>query len=541
MEKYTGIRAADGIAQGFARQIKNCKMPVTMFHVQDVEQELERFAMAVGSCVKQIEHVYENVADRLGEKEASFFSAIRMLLEDETLRQEVAGIIRQDGINAEAAVHEVIERYAAVIGAAQDNYMRDRTRDLKEVEERLLMALDGRETLRPDIFLEKPCIIIGKDITPEQMLSLDRNKVLAFVMAEGSAYSHAAIMAGIMGVPAVVSAGSRVLDIEDGTWIAVDGTRGEVYGQPDEETLRRFEKQLILQRQHIESLKRLKDVPAMTKSGKKVVLLANISSVDEIMFAKESGAQGIGLFRSEFLYLERSGYPSEEMQYTVYSKVLGSMQGKNVTIRTLDAGGDKKADYMDIPPEENPALGYRGIRISLAQQDIFRTQLRALYRASAHGSLSVLFPMITSVEEVRQIKEIVREVKQQLDREHIEYGQVKSGIMIETPAAALISDELASEVDFFSIGTNDLTQYTLAADRQNPKMKLYYNAAHESVLKLIEMTVHNARKHGTGVCICGELGADIAVTQRLLDMGISAISVNPSRIFVLKEKILSCE
>lgn len=541
MKKYTGMRAADGIAQGPARQIKGSEPVFNRYCVQDIQKEKDRLMAAKQLADEQLVSLCELAVHKLGEQDASVFMGWRMMLDDASLMQSVEKCIDEEKLNAEAAVHDVLEQYALVLGSAEEHYMRDRVYDIREVEERLLSALSGKERIQSDVSVDEPCIIVSGDITPEQMIRLDRKKILAFVMAGGSVRSHAAIMARIMGVPAVVSAGKGVLDIADGTWTAVDGYTGEIYTLPDEETRKRLGVRAAQEEQRREQLKRLAGVAAQTRSGRRIKLLANISSEDELKLVDETGAKGVGLFRSEWLYLERSTYPSEEMQYIVYSRVLRAMKGKQVTIRTLDVGGDKKADYMNMRSEENPALGYRGIRVCLEEQEIFETQLRALYRASVHGNLAIMFPMIISLDEVHQIKEIVQRVQRQLTRQNIEFRQVRLGIMIETPAAALISDELAQEVDFFSIGTNDLTQYTLAVDRQNPQMESYYNGTHRAVLRLVEMTVANAQKCGTEVCVCGELGADLTVTQQLLDMGINVLSVNPSQLLALKERILSCE
>lgn len=541
MKKYTGMRAADGIAQGPARQIKGSKPVFNRYCVQDIQKEKDRLMSAKQLADEQLVSLCELAVHKLGEQDASVFMGWRMLLDDESLMQSVEKCIDEEKLNAEAAVHDVLEQYALVLGSAEEHYMRDRVYDIREVEERLLSALSGKERMQSDVSVDEPCVIVSEDITPEQMIRLDRKKILAFVMAGGSVRSHAAIMARIMGVPAVVSAGVGVLDIADGTWTAVDGYTGEIFTLPDEETRKRLGARAAQEEQRREQLKRLAGVAAQTHSGRRIKLLANISSEDELKLVEETGAEGVGLFRSEWLYLERSTYPSEEMQYIAYSRVLRAMKEKQVTIRTLDVGGDKKADYMHMRSEENPALGYRGIRVCLEEQDIFETQLRALYRASVHGNLAIMFPMIISLDEVRQIKEIVQKIQLQLTQQNIEFRQVRLGIMIETPAAALISDELAQEVDFFSIGTNDLTQYTLAVDRQNPQMEPYYNGTHRAVLRLVEMTVANAQKYGTEVCVCGELGADLTVTQQLLDMGIDVLSVNPSQLLALKERIISCE
>lgn len=539
MKIYKGSPAARGVAVGEVHKIAAAKIEIPQWEIRDVEKEKERFRKAREQAKEEIEGLLELAGRKLGSEDCTVFEGWLLMTQDMTLIQSVECQIEEKHINAEAALHDVVGQYVEVLQQAEDHYMRERVSDLREVEERILAVLLKKKRDMEE--LKNTCVIVGDDLTPEQMIRLDRSKILAFVMADGSVRSHAAIMARIMGIPAIVSAGEEVLEMEEGIRAAVDGYTGEVFAVPVEAVCLRMEEKRVKEERRIQRLQKLIGVDTCTADGCPIEILANISGEQELPLVKENDAMGIGLFRSEWLFLERSTYPSEEMQFIAYRKVLESMGDSSVTIRTLDVGGDKKADYMQMPKEDNPALGYRGIRVCLDQRAVFKTQLRALYRASVYGNLSIMFPMITSMDEVHKIKQMIEEVQKELTERKTLFRQVKLGVMIETPAAALISDELAQEVDFFSIGTNDLAQYTLAVDRQNPAMEPYYNGAHRAVLKLLELAAANARKKGIKVCVCGELGGDLTVTQQLLDCGITAFSVNPSQVLLLKEKILTCK
>lgn len=539
MKIYKGNAASGGVAVGIVHRITAAKLVIQRRTVEDITKEQERFMNAREQAALELERLIALAQRRLGSQDAEVFRGWLLMTQDEAFAESVRRHLKEQCINAEAALHDVVDQYVDVLKQAEDHYMRERVSDLREVEERILAVLLKKK--RAIEKLKQPSIIISDELTPEQMLRLDRSRILAFVMAGGSTYSHAAIMARIMGLPAIVSAGRDILEMKEGICAAVDGYTGEVFAEPVEAVCLQIEEKRKKQKQQKERLKKLLQVKACTQDGCPIGIYANISSEQELSLVEENGAEGIGLFRSEWLYLERSNYPSEEMQFIAYRKVLEGMGERKVTIRTLDIGGDKKADYMNLPKEENPALGYRGIRVCLKEREVFKTQLRALYRASVYGNLSIMFPMITSVEEVLQIKQIIQEVHKELDERRMPYRQVELGVMIETPAAALISDELAEKVDFFSIGTNDLAQYTLAADRQNFEMEHYYKGVQKSVLRLIEMAAKNALQKGIRVCVCGEMGGDLTATQKLLDCGITEFSVTPSQILLLKEKILSCK
>lgn len=535
---YKGICAASGVARGEARQLCTAQTVIQKWHVEDAAKEQERFFMAQKTAAEETAGLYEKAKMRLNERNAAVFEGLRLLLLDKELQNGVKEWIDKEQVNAEYALHQVISQYTAVLENAQDSYMRERCEDLKEVERRLLAAL--RQEKEKTVDLKEQSVIIGENLDPGQMLSFERKQVAAFVTTKGGIHSHTAIIARLMGVPLVVQCEEEILQIPEDTCVAVDADAGEVFAFPSKERLLEFRKR----EQQIQAKKKrqegLADVPCVTKSGKKVSIFANISCEEELDAIGVLNIDGIGLFRSEWLYLERSDYPSEEIQAAVYGNVLKKMKGKPVVIRTLDAGGDKKAEYMEFPEEENPAMGIRGIRYSFAYPEVFHTQLRALYRASVHGNLHILFPMISSPSQIDKIKQMIGKVQEELKQENIKFEQVPIGVMIETPAAAIMSGTLAANVDFFSIGTNDLTQYVLAADRQNSAAAAYYEKAHPAVLQLVKETIQQAKKHHIPVSVCGELGGDTSVTQQLLDYGLSSFSVNTPQVLDIKEKIINC-
>lgn len=539
MEKiFRGTGVGAGAAWGKARLIHNKHAKIQKLHVKDTKKEIVRFLQAQAVAQKEVAKLHEEAKNRLDEEAAAVFESFCLLLMDEELQSGVKKIIEDEQANAEYALHQVISQYKEVLLGAQSAYMRERCEDLSQVERRLLSAL-GQEEKRT-VALNEKSVIISDNLTPGQIVSMDKEHAAAFVITEGSVYSHAAIIARLLGVPLVVGCEKEVLQAADGTCIAVDVDTGEVIAEPTDARLFALEeKEKKLQEKKMRQ-RALAGVPCITKGGQKVDLYANISSTSELGELDALGVDGIGLFRSEWLYLGQKGFPTEEMQAVVYGNVLKKMKGKPVVIRTLDAGADKKADYMEFPTEENPAMGVRGIRYSFARPEVFHVQLRALYRASVHGSLKILLPMITSLSQVEKARQMACKVQEELRQENIAFQKVPIGVMIETPAAAIISRELAKESDFFSIGTNDLTQYTLAVDRQNSEAEPYYEKAHPAVFHLIAETVRQAKEHKIPVSICGELGGDTNVTQMLLDCGLLSFSVSPPQVLDIKEKIINC-
>lgn len=532
MKIYQGKGVYGAIAIGKISLFQKPESSVKRVHKEDTDSEKSRFERAKEAAQKQLQEIYDKALKEVGEANAAIFEIHQMMLEDDDYNDSINSIIESQNVNAEYAVAVTADNFAEMFAAMDDAYMQARAADVRDISNRIIDNLTGNVSAGSD-FNEK-VIVCAPDLAPSETVALDKDKVLAFVTAHGSSNSHTAILARNMNIPAVIGAGDSFLDeIKDGCTAIVDGFTGEIFTDPDEETR---EKYLRKQRDDEEKkrlLQELKGKENITLDGQKINIYANIGSVGDIGKVLANDAGGIGLFRSEFLYLENSDYPTEEQQFTVYKKVLESMAGKKVIIRTLDIGADKQCDYFHLKKEENPALGYRAIRICLTRPDIFKTQLRALYRASVYGSLGIMFPMITSVSEVEKILEICNAVKAGLKAEGIEYSdKTELGIMIETPAAAVISDRLAPLVDFFSVGTNDLTQYTLACDRQNPDIEHFVNTHHEAVLRLIEMSAKNAHAHGAWIGICGELGADTELTEQFLRMGIDELSVSPS--FVLK-------
>lgn len=535
MNIYQGKSVFNGIAIGKIcvyqkgeQQVKRCK-------VEDTEAEVKRFREAREQEVEQLGKLHEKALKEVGEANAAIFEVHQMMLEDDDYLESIENIIRLQEVNAEYAVAATSDNFSEMFSAMDDEYMRERAADVKDISERILTVLKGENKRK--LHMEEPMILVAEDLAPSETVQLEKDKILAFVTVRGSLNSHTAILARTMGIPALVGTRIPLEKSLDGKLAAVDGNQGCFYVEPNDETLRVMEEKAAKERENRELLMALKGKESISLDGKKVLTYANIGNSKDLAVVLQNDAEGIGLFRSEFLYLEKNTYPTEEEQFKVYKMVAETMAGRRVIIRTLDIGADKQADYFELAKEENPAMGCRAIRICLTRPEIFKTQLRALFRASAYGKLAVMYPMITSVEEVRKIKEIVEEVKAELKEAEIDYGEVEQGIMIETPAAAIISDLLAKEVDFFSIGTNDLTQYLLAIDRQNEKLDEFYNPHHKAVLRMIYQTVQNAHREGIWCGICGELGADPELTKLFLAMGIDELSVSPRRILSIRKII----
>lgn len=514
------------------RQVKRIK-------ISDTEAEAARFTSAREKAKEQLDVLYEKALNEVGEVNAMIFEVHKMMLDDLDYIESVTNMIRSQEVNAEFAAATTGDHFAGMFSAMEDEYMRERAADVRDISNRVISVLQGRtEGKEPD---GEPVILVAEDLAPSETVQLDKSKVLSFVTRKGSANSHTAILARTMNIPALIGVDFENLEEMDGRQGIVDGYKGMLYVEPDEETLLKYEKLKMEDEHKKRLLQELKGKENVTLDGRKIHLYANIGSVADVANVLANDAGGIGLFRSEFLFLESEDFPPEETQFSAYKTVAESMAGKKVIIRTLDIGADKQADYFGLEKEENPAMGYRAIRICLDRKEIFRTQLRAIYRASYYGTIAVMFPMIISVEEVRQIKKVIAEVKAELDKENLPYKDVEIGIMIETPAAVMISDLLAKEVDFFSIGTNDLTQYTLAIDRQNPKLDNIYDSHHEAVLRMLKMVADNGHKEGCWVGICGELGADTSLTETFLKMGFDELSVTPSMILKVRDKIRSLD
>ena len=519
--------------------------PISLYHrqdhvvkrtkVEDTAAEISRFEAAREKAKEQLQALYEKALKEVGETNAMIFEVHQMMLDDLDYVESVTNMISSQKINAEYAVATTGDNFANMFAAMDDEYMKARAADVKDISNRLIMVLSGYEA--GAMTGEEPVILVADDLAPSETVQLDKSRVLSFVTRHGSTNSHTAILARTMNIPALI--GVDYSDDIDGKMGIVDGYKGRFLIDPSEEELEEYRKAQEQDREKQRLLQELKGKENVTLDGKKINLYANIGGVGDVANALQNDAGGIGLFRSEFLYLESETYPTEEEQFNAYRTVAENMAGKKVIIRTLDIGADKQVDYFGLDKEENPAMGYRAIRICLDRKDIFKTQLRAIYRASYYGTISVMFPMIISVEEVREAKAVVDEVKAELDAEGIPYGDVEIGIMIETPAAAMISDLLAKEVDFFSVGTNDLTQYTLAIDRQNPKLERFYNPHHEAILRMLRMIVENGHAGGCWVGICGELGADTELTETFLQMGVDELSVSPSMILRVRDKIRS--
>ena len=536
MQVYNGKSVFGGIAIGKISVYQKKEQQVKRIKIEDPDQEMARYEAAKAKGIQQLQVLYDKALKEVGEANAAIFEVHQMMLEDDGYNESVENIVRSQGVNAEYAVATTADNYAQMFSAMDDDYMRERAADVRDISERILTILNGGTQEAVDA--QEPKIIVAEDLAPSETVQLDKDKVLSFVTVKGSLNSHTAILARTMAIPALVNT-SMILDENmDGKMGIVDGASGTFYVDPDEATLSEMRKRQEEEDHRKELLLTLKGKENVTLDGQRVMLYANIGNIKDLATVIQNDAGGIGLFRSEFIYLEKEDYPTEEEQFQIYRQVAQTMAGKRVIIRTLDIGADKQCDYFQMEHEENPALGCRAIRICLTRPEIFKTQLRALFRASAFGKIAIMYPMITSVSEVRKIKEIVEEVKKELTSQGVEFGDPEQGIMIETPAAAIISDELAKEVDFFSIGTNDLSQYTLAIDRQNPKLDPFFDPHHPAILRMISMVVENAHKAGIWAGICGELGADPSLTREFLAMGVDELSVSPGNILPLRKIIL---
>lgn len=539
MEVYEGKSVFGGIAIGKIRIYKKGQQQVKRIRIQDPDREMERYTQAREAAIAQLGQLYDKAVAEVGQVNAAIFEIHQMMLEDDDYNESVENIIRTQMVNAEYAVAATADNFYQMFAVMEDDYMRERAADIKDISERLLSILSGGSA--SGVSAGEPVIIVADDLAPSETVQLDKDMVLSFVTVHGSLNSHTAILARTMGIPALVGTRMVLDDSIDGKTGIVDGAKGRIYVDPDEDVLQEMKKKQQEEKEKKQLLQMLKGKENVTLDGQKLMLYANIGNSKDLAAVLQNDAGGIGLFRSEFLYLEKDSYPTEEEQFQVYKTVGETMAGKRVIIRTLDIGADKQCDYFGIEKEENPALGYRAIRICLTRPEVFKTQLRALFRASAYGKIAIMYPMITSVWEVRKIREIAEEVKQELTEQGIAFGDPEQGIMIETPAAALISDALAEEVDFFSIGTNDLTQYTLAIDRQNPRLDQFYDTHHPAVLRMISMVVENAHKAGIWAGICGELGADLSLTKEFLAMGVDELSVSPGSILPIRKIVLETD
>ena len=533
MEKYTGKSIFKGISIGKILFYQKGEQPVKRVKIEDTAEQIKRYEDARAKAAEQLQGLYEKALKEVGEANAAVFEVHQMMLEDDDYIDSVVNIIETQQVNAEFAVATTGDNFAKMFAEMEDDYFKARAADVKDISERMVNILSGNES--GGALGDEPVIVVAEDLAPSETVQMDKEKLLAFVTRLGSANSHTAILARTMNIPALIE-----VDIKEewsGKMAVVDGYTGTFYIDPDEETLKKMQEKKEEDIKARELLQELKGKEDITVDGKHIKLYANIGGVKDVTSVLANDAAGIGLFRSEFLYLEADNYPDEEAQFQAYKTVAENMAGKKVIVRTLDIGADKQVDYFNLDHEENPAMGYRAIRICLDRRDIFRTQLRALLRASAYGNIGIMYPMIISVDEVKEIKKIVESIKAELTEKGIEYGEVEQGIMIETPAAVMISDLLAEEVDFFSIGTNDLTQYTLAIDRQNSKLDNIYDSHHPAVLRMIQKTIENGHKAGCWVGICGELGADMTLTETFLKMGIDELSVSPTFVLPIRKLI----
>lgn len=535
MKIFHGKSVFGGVAIGKIKVYRKGEQQIKRIRVEDTENEMKRFEQAKAEAVSQLKELYEKAVREVGEANAAIFEIHQMMLEDDDYNESVENIVKTQKVNAEYAVGITSDNLSKMFAAMDDDYMRERAADVKDISERLLSVLHGG--FRGTVDAQEPVIIVADDLAPSETVQLDKDKILAFVTVRGSVNSHTAILARTMGIPALIGTEIPLDETVDGKFAVVDGIRGVVYLEPEEDILAQMQEKQRKEREKKELLKQLKGKENITLDGKKIMLYANIGNIGDLAVVLQNDAGGIGLFRSEFIYLEKEDFPTEEEQFRIYKTAAETMAGKKVIIRTLDIGADKQCDYFGLEHEENPAMGVRAIRICLTRQEVFKTQLRALFRASAYGNIAIMYPMITSVWEVKKIQEIVSEVKDELERQSIAYGNPEQGIMIETPAAVMVSKELAQEVDFFSIGTNDLTQYTLAVDRQNEKLDAFYDAHHPAVLRMIKMVVENAHQAGIWAGICGELGADTELTKDFLKMGVDELSVSPGHILPIRKII----
>ncbi len=533
MKKLTGKKVFNGVAIGKIYFYAKKENIVTRTKITDTDAEWQRYLDAREEAISQLTALYEKTKKIASEEEAEIFNVHIMMLEDE-FSDSIENMIKTQNVNAEYATAQTGDNFADMFANMDDDYFKARAADVKDIAERVISILLGNQTGETNF--DEPVIVVAEDLSPSETVQMDKDKILAFVTKLGSENSHTAILARTMGIPALVGAADVSEDV-NGKEAIVDGTEGLMIVEPDKETLENYEKVREQNRRQKELLKELRNKDTVTKSGRKVNLYANSGSIGDVNSVLVNGAEGIGLFRSEFIYLKSDSYPTEEEQFKIYRQVAETMAGKKVIIRTLDIGADKQVDYFDLGHEDNPALGFRAIRICLERPDVFKTQLRALYRASYYGNISIMFPMIISVDEVKRIKEIVAEVKRELDEDGIQYKDVELGVMIETPAAVMMSEEIGKEVDFFSIGTNDLTQYTLAIDRQNQRLENFYDPHHPAILKMLKMIVDNGHKSDCWVGICGELGADLELTKTFVEMGFDELSVSPAMVLPVREAI----
>lgn len=536
MKVITGKSVFGGIAIGRISYFKKSKETIKRTKVTDTKKELERFEAARQTAILQLGDLYQKAVAKVGEANAMIIQIHQMMLDDLDYLESVNNIITNQGVNAEYAVGVTGDNFSQIFSSMEDEYMKERSADVLDISERIIKILNKEE--HDTLLSEEPVIIAADDLAPSETIQLDKDKVLSFLTKYGSVNSHTAILARTMNIPAVIGLKDELTEEYDGKSAIVDGFTGTVYLEPDEKTLEEMLEKKRREDEKRELLLTLKGKENITTDGKTIQIYANIGNSSDIGAVLKNDAGGIGLFRSEFLYLEKTDYPTEEEQFSVYKYVAESLAGKKVIIRTLDIGADKQADYFNLPKEENPALGYRAIRICLTRKDIFKAQLRALYRASAFGNISIMFPMITSLSEVQEIKEVAAEVKEELREAGISFKEnLELGIMLETPAAVLISDILAPEVDFFSVGTNDLTQYTTAIDRQNPMLDKFYDPHHLSILRMLKLAADNAHKYGKWIGICGELAGDLSLTEAFLNIGIDELSVSPALILPLRKKV----
>lgn len=533
MQYFQGKSVYKGIVMGPVAVLKKNDYQVKRTRIEDPEAEVKRVKEAVEVSKKQLGRLYDKAVREVGEASAAIFEVHQMMLEDEDYLESMENMIRTELVNAEYAAAATGDNFAEMFAAMDDEYMKARSADVKDISERLVRNLSGEGD--NDLSSMEPSIIVADDLSPSETVQMDKEKILAFVTVHGSTNSHTAILARMMNIPALIGVPMDLNGLKTGMTAVVDGFSGQVIFEPEEDVRKETEKRMQEEAEKQKLLEELKGKENITPDGRKINIYANIGSVGDLGYVMENDAGGIGLFRSEFLYLGRNDFPTEEEQFQAYKQAVQTMAGKKVIIRTLDIGADKQVDYFNLGKEENPALGYRAIRICLKQPEIFKAQLRVLFRAAVYGNLSVMYPMITSTEEVEKIYAIVAEVEEELKKQEVQYKIPEQGIMIETPAAVMISDRLAEMVDFFSIGTNDLTQYTLAIDRQNEQLDDFYNPHHEAVLRMIRMVVENAHKCGKWAGICGELGADLTLTEQFVRMGVDELSVAPSMILKLRK------
>ena len=533
MQCFQGKSVYKGIAMGPVVVLRKNDYQVKRTRIEDAEAEAARVDVALKASQEQLQKLYDKAVKEVGEASAAIFEVHQMMLEDEDYLEAIQSMIRTEQVNAEYAVAVTGDNFAEMFASMDDDYMKARSADIKDISERLVRNLSGQGDV--DLSSIEPSVIVADDLSPSETVQMDKDKILAFVTVHGSTNSHTAILARMMNIPALIGVNMNLEELQTGMTAVVDGFGGKVTFEPDEELKAQTEARMQEEEEKLKLLQELKGKENITLDGRKINIYANIGSVGDIGYVMENDAGGIGLFRSEFLYLGRNDFPTEEEQFQAYKQAVQMMAGKKVIIRTLDIGADKQVDYFNLGNEDNPAMGYRAIRICLRQPEIFKTQLRALLRAAVYGNLSIMYPMITSTEEVKKIYEIVAEVEEELEAQEIQYKIPEQGIMIETPAAAIISDKLAEMVDFFSIGTNDLTQYTLAIDRQNEKLDEFYNPHHEAILRMIQMVVDNAHKCGKWAGICGELGADATLTEQFVRMGLDELSVAPSMVLKLRK------